>query len=180
MAKITYDDKVTLNEQPSIANVNKVTDDDMNEIKNVVNTNDDNVGTLSNLKTTTKTSTVGAINEMVDGEAFSTTEVKTNKKWVNGKPIYRKAFYVSSFPNATNSWISSGVSNLETVVELRGFASNGNEQVFLSSAYSTTVIDCLVYDYVFSGHNQSIRIHTLSNRSSYSGYVWIEYTKTTD
>lgn len=65
MAKITYTDKVTLNEQPSISAENKVTDDDMNEIKNVVNTNDDNVGDLSNLKTTTKTSIVEAINEIV-------------------------------------------------------------------------------------------------------------------
>jgi hypothetical protein len=42
MAKITYNDKTTLNPQPSISNENKVTSDDMNEIKNVVNTNDDN------------------------------------------------------------------------------------------------------------------------------------------
>jgi len=112
-------------------------------------------------------------------DEYSTTEVKTNKTWL-GKPVYRKMYKVNAFPNATNSWVSSGVSNLETVVELRGYATNGNEQVFLSSAYSSSIHDCLVYDYVFSGHNQSIRIHTTSNRSSYSGYVWIEYTKTTD
>lgn len=35
--KITYDNKVSLNPQPSIANVNKVSDADMNEIKSVVN-----------------------------------------------------------------------------------------------------------------------------------------------
>ena len=39
MANITYDTKVALNENPSIADINKVTDDDMNEIKSVVNTN---------------------------------------------------------------------------------------------------------------------------------------------
>lgn len=66
MAKITYTNKVTLNEQPSVADINKVTDDDMNEIKSVVNTNDDNVGTLSNLNTTDKTSIVNAINELVN------------------------------------------------------------------------------------------------------------------
>ena len=36
---ITYDDKVALNENASVADINKVTDDDMNEIKNVVNNN---------------------------------------------------------------------------------------------------------------------------------------------
>lgn len=35
--KITYDNKVALDPQPSIANVNKCTADDLNEIKSVVN-----------------------------------------------------------------------------------------------------------------------------------------------
>lgn len=41
MAKITYTNKVALNENPEIADINKVTDDDMNEIKQVVNDNYD-------------------------------------------------------------------------------------------------------------------------------------------
>ena len=36
---ITYDDKVALNENPSVAEINKVTDNNMNEIKSVVNNN---------------------------------------------------------------------------------------------------------------------------------------------
>lgn len=40
MAKITFNNKVTLNPQPSIARENKVIDDDINEIKSVVNGND--------------------------------------------------------------------------------------------------------------------------------------------
>lgn len=39
MAQITYDDKVALNENQSVADINKVTDDDMNEIKTTINTN---------------------------------------------------------------------------------------------------------------------------------------------
>ena len=63
MAKITYDDKVALNEEPSVAEINKVTDDNMNEIKTSVNdlydmvsdntadigTNTDNILDLQNL-----------------------------------------------------------------------------------------------------------------------------------
>lgn len=45
MAKITYDDKVALNEEPSIAEINKVTDDNMNEIKSSVNDLYDTVST---------------------------------------------------------------------------------------------------------------------------------------
>ena len=46
MAQITYDDKVALNENPSVAEINKVTDDNMNEIKNTINTNTP-VGSIS-------------------------------------------------------------------------------------------------------------------------------------
>ena len=46
MAQITYDDKVALNENPSVAEINKVTDSNMNEIKNTINTNTP-VGSIS-------------------------------------------------------------------------------------------------------------------------------------
>lgn len=39
MAQITYENKVKINDNPNIPNVNKVTDDDMNEIKEIVNSN---------------------------------------------------------------------------------------------------------------------------------------------
>ena len=64
MAKITYENKVALNVNSDIADVNKCNASDLNEIKNVVNTNDDNVGLLSNLTTTDKSSAVAAINEI--------------------------------------------------------------------------------------------------------------------
>lgn len=64
MAMITYDNKTTLNPQPSVADVNKVTSGDMNEIKSVVNTNYGEVGDITNLTTPDKTSIVNAINSM--------------------------------------------------------------------------------------------------------------------
>ena len=65
MSKITYQNKVALNENPSVADVNKVRADDLIEIKNVVNANDDNVGDLADLKTTDVSSVVNAINELI-------------------------------------------------------------------------------------------------------------------
>lgn len=43
MAKITYADKVALNENEEIADINKVNASDMNEIKNIVNEIDDSI-----------------------------------------------------------------------------------------------------------------------------------------
>ena len=65
MSKITYADKVALNENPNVADVNKVKANDLNEIKNVVNANDDNVGDLADLKTENASSIVNAINELI-------------------------------------------------------------------------------------------------------------------
>lgn len=96
MAQITYTNKETLNSQPSVADANKVTSGDMNMIKSVVNTNYGEVGNITNLKTTNKTSVVNAINELKDAEIFSTTEVKTNKVWIDGKPIYRRIYQKTS------------------------------------------------------------------------------------
>ena len=79
MSKITYTDKVTLNENPNVA-------DDLNEIKNVVNANDDNVGDLADLKTTDVSSIVNAVNELVDKVNYeiSTSGNWTIKKYDNG------------------------------------------------------------------------------------------------
>ncbi len=65
MAKITYTDKVTMNENADIPAINKCQAADMNEIKSVVNENDTNVGTLSNLQTPVITSIVDAINSLL-------------------------------------------------------------------------------------------------------------------
>lgn len=47
MSKITYANKVAINENAEISDINKVTDNDMNEIKNVVNNNDDELITIN-------------------------------------------------------------------------------------------------------------------------------------
>ena len=49
ITKITYSNKVDLNENTSIANINKVTASDMNEIKTVANNNATNIGNMDNL-----------------------------------------------------------------------------------------------------------------------------------
>ena len=51
---ITYDDKVALNENPSVAEINQVTDNNMNEIKSVVNNNASETSTnTTNIATNT-------------------------------------------------------------------------------------------------------------------------------
>jgi hypothetical protein len=175
MAKITWTNKTTLNPQPSIARENKVIDDDMNEIKQVVNTNDDNVGDLTNLDTTDKSSIVNAINEVLDGDVYSTTEVKTNKVWIDSKPIYRKVIQATS-PSSTNNWVKiSEISNLDTIIDLHGWllASNGRTLPIQFSEPNAEIATTLV------GADIEMKI-ILSNWQNASCYMVAEYTKTID
>ena len=54
MAQISYTNKIALNENPEIADINKVTDDDMNEIKQVVNDNYNNTIVISDTQPTSE------------------------------------------------------------------------------------------------------------------------------
>lgn len=76
--KITYDNKQQLNANSNINAINKCQASDLNEIKSVVNTNADLEGDLTTLKTTEKSSLVGAINEML-GEKVNSYNRKTNQ-----------------------------------------------------------------------------------------------------
>lgn len=112
MSKITYTDKVTLNENPNVADVNKVKADDLNEIKNVVNGNDDNVGNLSQLNTTDKSSIVGAINETI------------NYVSLKNKNSYSHTQMVASGPSITaNSFIDIEYDDTFKFCRISGFIS---------------------------------------------------------
>lgn len=73
LTKITYSDKQQLNANANINVINKCQASDMNEIKSVVNTNVDLQGDLANLTTDTKTSIVGAINDVNTKQILTST-----------------------------------------------------------------------------------------------------------
>ena len=175
LTEITYTNKETLNEQPSIADKNKVKAADMNEIKSVVNTNAGKVGDLANLDTTTKTSIVDSINELIDGEAYSTSEVKTNKVWVDGKPIYRKC--IANGVSATNGtkFSLSSISNLETLTNIISkIVRSTGAQIFGNYYDGTSNKFTLQY---YSNNNE---INTWAGSETYTVTIFVEYTKTTD
>lgn len=160
--KLTYANKVAINENAEIPDINKITDSDMNEIKNVVNNNDDDMITINTILTNATT--------------YSTDEIRVGT-WMN-KPLYRKVYYVNAFANNSNVYLDINVENVDTVISANGYAKNSShtETIFLNSSYSNVIHDSIVWE----ESSNKIRLHTTSDRSGYSGYVWIEYTKTTD
>ena len=158
MSQITWADKVTLDAQPDIARINKVIDVDMNEIKSAHNDTDNK---LTNLNT------------------YSTTE-QVIGTWLDGKPIYRQCVYVSAFPNASYMTINLSSSNIDYLINMYGSA----KTVLDNKSYCTPINNARpgASEYTFGAFidGGDLRIATAIDRTIYSGYIIIEYTKTTD
>lgn len=175
MAMITYDNKSTLNPQPSVADANKVTSGDMNEIKQVVNTNYGEVGNIANLNTTDKTSVVNAINELKGGEVYSTTQEIDTGKTLDGKKIYRS--YLEIQHSSPGSLDTNHNLNIDKIVDakilvtvarqtIEGNGYRPNPYISGSNSFMVTAIT-------------SAKVNTYAvGWSGNAAYIWLEYTKT--
>lgn len=198
MAKITYEDKVQLNNYPDIAEKNKVTANNINEIKQIVNQNDDNttqnknnIGTLSSLTTTTKSSLVGAINEINNkpNNVFSEDEVQIGT-WL-GKPLYRKVVYTTGLTSKTKKTIKLDIASIETLWLENGFINNenGNRICTIPMVGYNGSFDADKLDIWFEGVGQddtrpydpTIYLYSSGGwGNSWVFYIIINYTKWTD
>jgi hypothetical protein len=164
---ITYQDKVALNQNPDIADINKCNASDLNEIKNVVNNN----------ATETSTNSTNIAN-IINAEVYSTTEVKTNNVWINGKPIYRKVIQYTSALSGGNNSIPHGISNFDELVSLSGYTKYSTSY-YLMGAYESA--NNFINASIVSSTTISVRVGTGWGGSFTNGCTFIiEYTKTTD
>ena len=105
---------------------------------------------------------------------YSATEQNTGRLWIDGKTIYRKEINLGYLPNAVPGSVAHGISNLSTVVSLWGFATNGT--VFLPlplARYNNFASQIGLY-----ADTTNIVVEPGNDRTAYTGYVIIEYTKT--
>ena len=113
------------------------------------------------------------------GKNYSTNEVATNDTWVDGKPIYRKAVYISSLPDTTTQYYAHNISNVDHFTNLYGMAyrdSDGYEQSINAVRTSpTATIGARI-----AQNKTYIEMDTGMDRSNMYAYVILEYTKTTD
>ena len=116
------------------------------------------------------------LEKISNGLDYSTTEIDTGKKWINNKPIYKKVVDIGNLPNATLKTVAHGISNIGLIITIRGFATSGTEFIPLPFTHSSS-LEAQVQVYA-SGDN--INVRTGNDRSSSTGYVILEYTKTTD
>ena len=111
-----------------------------------------------------------------DYNAYSTSEVKTNKIWIDGKPIYRKCGVLSNAPAYTETLLDSTLTTsiIETVINCGGSAYQANTGIFPGMNYSYG-------EFRVSITVKNNGLYKLDSRDSYTNFNWwIEYTKTTD
>lgn len=105
------------------------------------------------------------------GVDYSTEEVNTGVKWIDGKPIYRKVAYI---PKASNGTVYSGISNIDKIISCLGTIKIGGSK--------------RMYPFVQSGGGNACAINSYDENSIVFMSAWeatdlylvFEYTKTTD
>lgn len=106
-------------------------------------------------------------------DIYSTTEVKTNKVWIDDKPIYRKVVELGNLPNSTSKQVAHNISDYDVVTSLSGTAIDTTDKTVFPLPRAT-------------GDNNYINLHMTStniivsdgvNRTTFVGYAVVEYTK---
>ena len=106
---------------------------------------------------------------------YSNDEIKVGK-WLNGETIYRKVIDIGYLPNASSSTMSHNVSNLGQFTKISGLAVRSSDNDTLPIPYVTFNANNSGGITIYAD-NTNITIRTTTDRSSYEGYVILEYTK---
>lgn len=88
--------------------------------------------------------------------------------WIDGKPIYRKVVNMGNLPNNNTKSVKHGLSNF-VIRTINGAATNGSIHIGISGLNDEVYIN-----------KTDVIWGTKANRSSFTAYVVLEYTKTTD
>lgn len=108
---------------------------------------------------------------------YSTSEINTGFTWVDGKVIYKKTVRISSYPNTAEKAVAHGITNLKQVIHLSGFMATSNGGAWPIPMPPNPLANIVTGITAFADQT-NIVIRTGSDRSSYSGYITLYYTKT--
>lgn len=108
---------------------------------------------------------------------YSTSEMNTGIKWLDGSYIYRKSIASGALPNtATSKNVAHGIANLAQVIRIEGCYSDPNSGfVFPVNSPTLDVDSTTAIRTIINGSN--IQINVGMDRSNCSGYVTLYYTK---
>lgn len=104
---------------------------------------------------------------------YSTDEVDTGTRWIDGSTVYKKTIEFGALPNEASKSVPHNITNLGEVIEITGFATfpSGSRFPLPFVAIATTGRIQVVCT------NTSVLIETATNRSTGSAYITLYYTK---
>ena len=113
------------------------------------------------------------INKDMMQDVYSTEEVKTNKVWIDGKPIYRKVSILSNtFIRGENNF-NTGISNMETCVH--------SELKFkFSDWWYDEWLDRGLSNRMYKNNGAIFQVLSNDQLETQGMHLITEYTKTTD
>lgn len=107
---------------------------------------------------------------------YSTSEVNTGMKWVDGSTIYKKTVDTGALPNSANKSVPHGITNLHRVIKLEGYAYYPNTPTSYPLPFPSHIAVGNVIDITVDATN--IVLSTGVDRSNLTeSYVTIYYTK---
>lgn len=117
----------------------------------------------------------GYVEEYVGGKTgYSTTEIDTGAKWIDGKTIYRKVIDFGALPNTADKAVNHNITNLDKILLIRGTTTDGNGSNPLPYVSPSNII----FNIMLYATNTQVCIRTGSDRSAYTQtYIILEYTK---
>lgn len=107
---------------------------------------------------------------------YSTSEINTGAKWINGSYIYKKTINTGPLPNAGETNTPHNITNLSKVIKMEGYAYRSADGKFLPLPFAgissaNTTIDMSVV-------NGNVRFVNVANMSAFAeSYVTLYYTK---
>lgn len=112
------------------------------------------------------------------GMNYSLEEQDTGATWVNGKPIYKKTIYISALPNTTTREYSHNISNMEDVIDIQGTMKTGTGSAWPLPQTVNPLASGIAVAIRLRVTESKIVIEAGADRSTYSAYVTLLYTKT--
>lgn len=101
---------------------------------------------------------------------YSTTEQTLNETWTGGEAIYQKTVSIGTLPNTTTKTVAHGITSLGVIINSIAWCDNGTNQTPVDYSSPTVGISLYVDD-------TNINIVTVDDRSTFTGFVTLQYTK---
>lgn len=122
------------------------------------------------------------LNEKIENveiaDIYYTSEIKTNKIWIDDKPIYRKIVDIGNLPNNTYKTVEHNIENIDRLVSVSAIVVTSGGYYFNIPFVGTPTIFSNT-QIALRANTTHIQVSSTTDTSNYTSYAILEYTKTT-